>query len=235
MTRVPKSCFLILLTVLAMAMAADSARADACLECHKSSVFKVKHKLLYDYFIAYEVSVHGLAGLSCVDCHGGDPDAIDDKDAAHAGVKAKERAAYAMEACAACHTHESFAFNNTEHTGITAGEEHAITCIACHGSMEMDVIHADKVKKRCLKCHDDDGAEGLAGRTEIMLEQVHTIMGYMDFLEDQDPATATMSRLRGSFDRLTAAWHRFDLETAEGEAQKLLEASKAEISVLMEE
>jgi len=235
MTRVLKSCFLIMLPVLALAVTADSATADACLDCHKSSVFKVKHKLLYDYYVVYEASAHGQAGLSCVDCHGGDPDAMDDKEAAHEGVKAKERAAYAKEACAACHAHESFAFNNSDHCGSSKEEHNAITCVVCHGSMEIDGIRADKVTKRCLECHDDDGPDGVAGRAGAILEEVATVKGLLDFLEDQDPSTATMSRLRGSFDRLTAAWHRFDLETAGQESQALLVATQAEMDALTAE
>jgi len=216
-----------LLALLALTLAAGSALADACLECHKSSVFKVKHKLLYDYFIGFENSVHGLAGLSCVDCHGGDANATDDKDAAHEGIKAKERAAHAEATCAGCHEHQAFAFNNAEHTKGREGDKHAPTCVMCHGSMEMDVIVAGQVKKRCLRCHDDDGPEGVAGRSEIVLERTSPIMALMDEVEDLDPDAAVLGELRGGFDRLTAAWHRFDLEEAERESGALLEAARA--------
>lgn len=222
-----KAAKIFFLTLLALALGAGNVLADACLECHESSVFKVKHKLLYDYFIVYETSVHGLAGLSCVDCHGGDATATGDKDAAHEGIKAKERAAYAAAACDSCHEHEAFAFNNSEHTMGRDGEKHAPTCVSCHGAMEMDVIFAGKVKKSCLNCHDDDGPEGVAGRAEIVLARVNTIMGFMDYVEAQDPDSASMGELRGGFDRLTAAWHRFDLEEAERESEALLGASRA--------
>ena len=92
-----------MLTILTMVSGAGTTLADSCLECHRSSVFKVKNKLLYDYYVVYETSVHGLAGLSCVDCHGGDADARNDKDAAHEGITAKERATRAETACARCH------------------------------------------------------------------------------------------------------------------------------------
>ena len=216
-----------MLTILTMVSGAGTTLADSCLECHRSSVFKVKNKLLYDYYVVYETSVHGLAGLSCVDCHGGDADARNDKDAAHEGITAKERATRAETACARCHVHQGFAFHNSEHTLGLAEAKGAPTCVMCHGSMEMDVIFAGQVKKRCLTCHDDEGPEGVAECAEIVLDRVNAIMGFLAYIENREPDDTTLGALRGGFDRLTAAWHRFDLDAADAESVALLAEARA--------
>ncbi len=55
---------------------------ESCITCHGNPDFLVTDKKLHDYFQQWESSIHMQEGVTCSDCHGGNPEA-DEKDAAH--------------------------------------------------------------------------------------------------------------------------------------------------------
>ena len=86
----------------------------ACLECHKDPDFRVKHPKLFNYYQEFESSVHGVAGLDCIDCHGGDAEATD-SDGIHKGVLEPVRFDRIPDTCGSCHGNEAWspaAFSN---------------------------------------------------------------------------------------------------------------------------
>ena len=72
--------------------AAAEKNVDSCVDCHRDPKFLVTNRKLYDYYQQWKASVHTQEGLSCADCHGGDP-AKKDKDAAHGGKLGESDAA----------------------------------------------------------------------------------------------------------------------------------------------
>jgi formate-dependent nitrite reductase cytochrome c552 subunit len=55
---------------------------NTCLDCHKNEKFRIQNKKLFDYYNMWRNSVHEIAGIKCIDCHGGDPTKTD-KDDSH--------------------------------------------------------------------------------------------------------------------------------------------------------
>ncbi len=45
----------------------------SCVDCHKDEKFRIQDKKVFDYFKKWEGSLHDMAGVTCQDCHGGDP------------------------------------------------------------------------------------------------------------------------------------------------------------------
>jgi len=78
MTRLLKLFSLLLLVNLAY-MTAD-AENDACIQCHEPLDDDMDEGA--KIFTNFYDDVHYELGLSCADCHGGDPTAFDDGDAA---------------------------------------------------------------------------------------------------------------------------------------------------------
>jgi len=210
-----------LIITLLFLFVAGGAFADQCQECHNTSVFKVKHKAHYDYHVGYKTSVHGLAGLGCADCHGGDATSTDE-DAAHAGVRENVMRENIPEVCGECHESQYQAFLDSEHFQALTGERDAPHCATCHGSMEMDVMFVSKVKRRCMKCHDEDAEDGVVTRTDELMSLVNAIVGYKSLVEAEGEDPAVLAEIQESFERLTLFWHRFDFDKADAESLELL-------------
>jgi hypothetical protein len=203
-------------------LAARFALADNCQDCHRSSIFKVKHKILYDYHVGFETSVHALAGLSCVDCHGGDPETMDE-DLAHVGVRERVKDPQIPATCGQCHTSQYEAFLGSDHNEATAHDRDALNCVDCHGSMDMDVTFVGKVHRKCMKCHDDsDDPTSVDMRADAVLSQINTIVGYRDLVRADAPDDAVVAKIDRVFDRLVRQWHAMELDAVAATSQELL-------------
>ncbi len=197
--------------------------ADNCLECHRSAVFKVKHKLHYDYHVGFESSAHGQAGLSCFDCHGGDR-TTPDEDRAHQGVRERVKGEELLSTCGACHGIQYDAFISSEHYLAVRGEEAAPDCVSCHGSMQMETMNVDRVREQCIHCHENSApdVESVYSRTKYVLSQINTILGYKEIVETYSEDTQAVTEIDEAFEAMTAHWHRFDLKSAEEASWSLL-------------
>jgi len=217
-----RSPFILAATLILGLLTAPFALADECQDCHSTSVFKVKHKLLYDYHVGYETSVHGLAGLSCVDCHGGDPK-TKDEDLAHVGVRERVRDPQIPATCGRCHPVPYETFIGSDHHEVSADDRNALTCVVCHGSMEMDVTFVGRVHRKCMKCHDDsDDPASVDVLTNDIMSRISTIMGYLNIVRSSSPDAATLAEINQTFDRLIRQWHGLDLAGTESTSQELL-------------
>jgi hypothetical protein len=170
------------------APAAAGRAATSCETCHTNS----------DYFDdasiaavrAMKKDVHGAAGLSCQDCHGGNPDPklADDPDAAMSteapnpfrGAPARtEIPAF----CGRCHSDPVFMrryhpdprvdqereYRTSNHgKALAQGDAKVATCVDCHGAHGVkgpgdstSPVHPTHVAETCAKCHAD--AQRMAG------------------------------------------------------------------------
>jgi len=184
-------------------------------------VFFFEHKAHYDYHVGYETSVHGLAGLGCADCHGGDSTTTDE-DLAHAGVRENVMRNNIPAVCGKCHESQYESFLGSGHFQALIDERDAPHCATCHGSMEMDVMFVSKVKRRCLKCHDQDAEDGVITRTDELMSLVNAIVGYKSLVEAECKDPAVLAAIEESFERLTLYWHRFEFDQADTESLELL-------------
>lgn len=217
------------LRIMAMALVfvtgtvALPAVASECMKCHSSPTFKVKHKSLYDYFVEFRDSVHGLAGLDCSDCHGGDTQATDPA-IAHSGVRDRVRYDRIPETCGACHENQKVAFCTSDHYRILEDTGTAPNCVTCHGAMEMDFIFAGRVKNTCAFCHNMESGNNpeIPDRADYILSKINIIKGYRSFVETNGKDRDMVVELARSYEELSARWHRFDLTSVEQETKELL-------------
>ncbi len=190
----PLLAFALLLAVApvagARAAATDTAPATtSCLSCHgnaenvdESSVQIVR---------AFEHDVHRQAGLSCQDCHGGNPDPAvsDDMDAAmdpgfrpHPFVGAPARTAI-PDFCGRCHSDPDYMrrfrpglrvdqeqeyWTSRHGQALRHGDRKVATCVDCHGTHGIlapgdpaSPVYPTHVAETCRACHGS--AEHMAG------------------------------------------------------------------------
>jgi hypothetical protein len=177
------------LSTLVGAAEAAELPPTSCTLCHgnadlfdESSIAMVK---------GYGEDVHATVGLSCHDCHGGnpDPDLAEDLDAAMSDAFAPNpyRGAWSPRdvpaACGRCHSDPEYmrrfrpdlrvdqeAEYRTSYHGraLAAGDERVATCVGCHGVHDIKSsrdpaarTYPTRVAETCGHCHSD--AERMAG------------------------------------------------------------------------
>lgn len=191
-TRAPS---LLLLVLLGLALPAVPARADECETCHVEAAE------------AEESGVHGPHDVSCVDCHGGDPDSAD-KDVAHGigtGFRGRLGRADHPAMCGRCHgdaraMHEaglrsdSLALWETSVHGravLEGKNPDAATCVDCHfpthgtpaSSGPGSPLRPEVVHEVCQRCHGDADLMERSGREKDIPEKYARDVHGIAFLE----------------------------------------------------
>ncbi len=158
--------------IIVSAYQASAQNKNSCIECHTQLEGKIG-----DPARSIKDDVHLSRGLSCNDCHGGDP-TQDDKDAAkdpRKGYLGRPRTVDIPAFCGKCHNDASFMkqFNpalrvdqekeySTSVHGqlLRTGNEKVATCISCHGvhgmravSDALSSVYPLNVAETCAKCH----------------------------------------------------------------------------------
>jgi predicted CXXCH cytochrome family protein len=151
---------------------AAAQKKDSCVECHKDMQGELS--------LPVEMSkgdIHQSRGLSCADCHGGNPSSDDPTGAMNPakGFVAKPKHKDVPQFCGKCHSNAEFMrkFNpalrvDQEHEYSTSvhgkllatGDQNVATCTNCHGyhgvravKDPQSSVFATNVAETCSKCH----------------------------------------------------------------------------------
>ena len=150
---------------------------SSCVQCHKDldGALQEPTKHLTE-------DIHFVVGLTCSDCHGGDPAAggDGDPDAAHSkakGFRGKPSRKEVPAFCARCHADAEFMkrydpktrvdqwseYQTSGHGKTLAkGDDHVAVCVDCHGvhgirkvTDPMSSVYPTRVADTCARCHAD--------------------------------------------------------------------------------
>lgn len=159
--------------VLAACMAYGQTK-NSCLDCHAAlpDPMGVTQE-------TFSQDIHAQKGLTCVNCHGGDP-TNDDPDKAmspKAGWKGKIERKQIPELCGSCHSDPAYIrqFNpslRTDQLGqyhssvhgklLAAGDTKVAVCTDCHGVHDLrapsdphSTVNPVNVANTCARCHAD--------------------------------------------------------------------------------
>ncbi len=165
------ACSTALLWVLSSAAAAPPK--DSCVACH--SILEGK---LAEPVRQFDSDVHHQAGLSCADCHGGDPkdDSMNAMSPAR-GYRGVPKKTQVPGFCARCHSDIAYMhrFNPTMRADqlsqyqtsvhgkrLKQGETKVAACVDCHSvhnilpaSDTRSPVHPANVASTCARCHAD--------------------------------------------------------------------------------
>src|SRR5687767_7026832 len=161
------------LVLLALFIQASAQKKNSCLDCH----VKLDDQRLSAPAKLFEHDVHRGRGLSCNDCHGGDPNA-DTSEAAkdpRKGYLGKPRTVDIPAYCGKCHSdanlmkrfnpslrvdQEKEYYTSVHGQLLNTGEEKVATCISCHTvhgiravNDPLSSVYPLNVADTCAKCH----------------------------------------------------------------------------------
>lgn len=162
------------LALLCFCLSARAQTKSTCLDCH--SGLDQPFGIVQDQYAA---DVHAAKGLTCANCHGGDPKADDPEKAMSraAGFKGHIDKKQVPELCGKCHSDaayirqynpslrtDQFAQYGTSQHGkrLAVGDTKVAVCTDCHGvhgirpaSDTRSPVHPLNVAKTCSRCHAD--------------------------------------------------------------------------------
>jgi formate-dependent nitrite reductase cytochrome c552 subunit len=184
-----------------------------------------------DLFIHWYGSVHGEKGITCDQCHGGDPQQSK-KSKAHLGVLSSKKLKSPIyfknipETCGSCHSGVFQEFKKGLHYQNLKKDRLAPTCTTCHGfQMDIQAVIPLRIVGRCTICHNIDQkikpevpdiakqalAESEKARKKIELAQFMIDLGKEEGRELKE-AKALLEDSRGRLKKSGELWHRFHLD-----------------------
>ncbi len=160
----------------------QAALATACVTCHSNP--DVFDEATIAIVRAMQKDVHAAAGLSCQDCHGGNPDPklADDPDAAMSKqaptpFRGAPSRAEIPDFCGRCHSDPVFMkryhpdprvdqereyWTSRHGAALRQGDTKVATCVDCHGAHGIlapgdnaSPVYPTHVAETCAKCHAD--------------------------------------------------------------------------------
>ena len=159
--------------ILTLCPSAASQKKSSCIECHA----KLDDPRLSAPAKTFENDIHKARGLSCNDCHGGDPNA-DTKEAAkdpRKGYLGKPKTLDIPAYCGKCHSDASLMkkfnpslrvdqereyYTSVHGKLLKTGETRVATCISCHSvhgiravSDPLSSVYPANVADTCATCH----------------------------------------------------------------------------------
>jgi formate-dependent nitrite reductase cytochrome c552 subunit len=227
----------IFLAVFTAGLAVPSAYAeDMCIDCHKNEKYRVQNKMLFEYYQNWKDSVHELAGVACIDCHGGDADQKN-KDRAHknnfSSLISADRSTFKIipERCGKCH--ESVLSNYTESKHYRALVEKGTgpQCATCHGSMNAEVYYTSVVARSCKECHNEytKNRPEIVGEADKILHRINVSRALNNWVSiyysDKEPET--VEKMNALYQDVAESWHKFDFTMLDEKSEKLLAGLKS--------
>ena len=216
--RVPQRTVLTVMVFLMLCTQASAQKKNSCFDCHKQltdSRLSAPAKL-------FENDVHRARGLSCNDCHGGDPSA-DTSEAAkdpRKGYLGKPRTPDIPAYCGKCHSdanlmkrfnpslrvdQESEYYTSVHGKLLKTGEQRVATCISCHTvhgiravNDPLSTVYALNVADTCANCH---GSSDYMRGFEIPSDQIakfRTSVHAKALYEKQDLSAPTCNDCHGN-------------------------------------
>jgi predicted CXXCH cytochrome family protein len=159
--------------ILALFSLAPAQQKSSCIECHS----KLDDKRLSGPAKAFDNDIHHARGLSCNDCHGGDPNAYTKEGAKdpRKGYLGKPKTLDIPAYCGKCHSdanlmkrfnpslrvdQEREYYTSVHGKLLKNGETRVATCISCHSvhgiraiTDPLSSVYPSNVAETCSKCH----------------------------------------------------------------------------------
>jgi predicted CXXCH cytochrome family protein len=210
--------FVCALLVLMLFTLASAQKKSSCVECHA----KLDDPRLSAPATLFDNDVHRGRGLSCNDCHGGDPNA-DTKEGAkdpRKGYLGKPKTLDIPAYCGKCHSdanlmkrfnpslrvdQEREYYTSVHGKLLKTGETRVATCITCHSvhgiraiNDPLSSVYPTNVAETCAKCHaSSDYMRGL-GIPSDQYAKYKTSVHAAALYEKQDLSAPTCNDCHGN-------------------------------------
>ena len=206
--------------------------ANSCIQCHSNPAFRITNKKLYKYFRDWELSIHAQEWVTCVDCHGGNPNSTD-KEKAHGKdiqqlLTPVEYEQISMT-CGKCHEENAENYKKSKHYRILTGKNRSSltpVCVTCHGSINTSIPKPDDIANICGSCHNAI-TENNPENPEIASELIKRLyfLNYLTryliskgVLEENPQFSVTIDQ---EFSDLAQIWHTLELDRIEQKTRQI--------------
>lgn len=180
---------LVLMLVALWAAPVVSLAADTvCIECHGAQPGSLGEPVAQ-----WRTSVHAENGISCNDCHGGDPTDVAMAMSPEKGFIGAPEYEEVPDFCGRCHVGVAEAYKGGAHG--QALESGAAQCVVCHGSHAIQKANLDLINEdACSQCHSYERAalirmslvetDALMTATKGDLDRLYRLGFAVDEMED---------------------------------------------------
>jgi nitrate/TMAO reductase-like tetraheme cytochrome c subunit len=152
MSRAVIWSFLVVSLVLLSIPAASHADETVCLQCHAGLSGHLGEPVA-----AWQTSVHAENGISCHDCHGGDPTDMAMAMSPERGFIGVPEYTEVPDFCGRCHVGVAEEYKAGAHG--QAIEEGGAQCVVCHSNHAVQRASLDLINEEdCTRCHSYDRA-----------------------------------------------------------------------------
>ncbi|MCZ7356912.1 MAG: cytochrome c3 family protein [Candidatus Methanoperedens sp.] len=196
------------------------------LECHEDRV----RQLATANYQQWSESLHGLKGITCEMCHGGDPKQAS-KDQAHVGIKKPtdpESPVYytnVPQTCGKCHSRELDNFQTSKHYQKLEALQTAPTCTTCHAPHTFKVLNPEEFRNFCGTCHSiykKVAPYDIPAQADYLLGKVNKLKFNIDmtqqdiFFAKKNGTDVTQAQMHtdnaiNMVQALAPMWHEFNL------------------------
>jgi hypothetical protein len=142
--------------VIASGGSGAQGKENSCLHCH---VGLPDTTLVGAKYASWKTSIHAKEGITCDRCHGGNPDAAQEK-AAHTDVHNSGNPLSRVyfkkipATCGACHWRDYNAFRQSAHYDMLEKKGAGPTCVTCHESHSTRIVTPQEIPGTCEECHN---------------------------------------------------------------------------------
>jgi nitrate/TMAO reductase-like tetraheme cytochrome c subunit len=146
---------------------------NVCIDCHMSDLMKEDYR---EIPAEWRKSWHYQNGVSCADCHGGDP-----KDAARSmkpesGFVGVPKPKQVPEFCGKCHLGIKENYLESGHAKALMTTGKGPNCVTCHHSHDVQKANINIInEKLCGVCHSYDRAREMKAALLLTEQKINTI------------------------------------------------------------
>jgi hypothetical protein len=200
---------------------------NGCIECHSNPAFRITNKKLYKYYRDWELSIHALEKVTCVDCHGGNPNPSDKEEAHGKDIRqllTPVKYERISVTCGKCHEENAKNYKKSKHFRILTekGDSSRLTptCVTCHSSINTSIPKPDDIADICTSCHNPvtENHPEVPELASYLIERLSFINYYTryrisrDVMKEDPQFSKTINK---EFSGLSQAWHTLELDRIE--------------------
>ncbi len=154
---------------------------NVCIDCHDSDLMKPDYKAIP---AEWRKSVHYLNGVSCQDCHGGDPKDATRSMTPQSGFVGVPKPQGIPEFCGKCHLgiKENYLASGHGKAFMTTGS--GPNCVLCHHSHDIQKASLEIINPSlCGICHSYDRAREMKAALLLTEAKINEINGNLQTLK----------------------------------------------------
>ncbi len=226
MSRLFASLIVSCLLILPAANSVLAQEETVCIQCHSGQSGKLTAPVE-----EWRQSIHAANGISCHDCHGGDPTDFAMAMSPERGFIGTPDYVDVPDFCGRCHVGVRQDYGESAH-GLAVAKGGA-QCVMCHSAHAVKKAEISLIsEKDCSRCHD----YGRAGQIKTAIAETEQAIGHVDRdierLHRIGVATDKMEgRLFEMRNRYRRLFHSVDVEKVKSETAGF----QAEVAVLKQE